>query len=61
MGYKIKEEAMAKKDWHEKLIWSKHCLLKGRVFAWLAVLKRILIKDRLQKMGIKGARRCVMC
>lgn len=54
------------KRWEEveiplKLSWDPTCLLKVGFFLWLAFQNRILTTDRINKIGIVGRSRCVLC
>ena len=42
-------------------IWKSKAPLKIKVFAWLAILKRIWTADRLQRHGLQHPVACVMC
>lgn len=46
IGYKIKENAMAKCKWPTSLLWGKNVLPKAGVFSWLAIQSKILTHDR---------------
>lgn len=43
------------------LCWNKACLPKEGIFLWGALQKKILIVDRLWKLGFEGLSRCPLC
>lgn len=57
MMFEKKEEIFTSKD----LCWYKENLPKEGDFAWLAYNGRILIVERLKRIGINGPSRCPLC
>jgi len=62
-GYKIliKQQLRPKVEIPLRLCWDKNCLPKARMFAWMALQKKILTADRFTKMGYEGPSRCPLC
>ena len=68
-NYKVKDgynSILFSQSWENidiplKLCWDGACLPKAGFFLWLAFQNRILNVDRLNKFGIFGPSRCVLC
>ncbi|XP_059065117.1 uncharacterized protein LOC131857080 [Cryptomeria japonica] len=61
LGYALLEEDVRKVDWEAKVCCNNSYLPKVGVFSWLVGNSRILIEDRLKRMGFVGPFRCVLC
>lgn len=61
LGYELVKVERVVAEWPKRLYWGEFVLPKAGAFAWVALHRMILMGERMEKLGILGPHRCVMC